>query len=213
MELPKAIVWRIIRAMDLAYLVLRLHPNSALVQDGWFRSFRENKPVDRSGRAIPWLTYPFINFIESRLTQDLRVFEYGCGNSTIWFSKRVSEMISLEHDSSWAQRISPQLPSNSKIIVRDLSDGYVEEISKHGLFDIVIIDGRMRLECGHQSLNSLSPNGVVIWDDSNLSDFNEGYSFFSRYGFRELSFYGMVPAIFISSQTSILYRNNNCLGI
>ena len=213
MELPKAIVWKIIRAMDMAYLVLRLHPNSALLQDGWFRSFRENKPVDRSGRPIPWLTYPFIKFIESRLTQDLRVFEYGCGNSTIWFSRRVAEIISVEHDSLWAQQISPQLPSNSKIIVRDLSNGYVEEINNHGLFDIVIIDGRKRLECCHKCLDSLAPNGVVIWDDSNLSDFIEGRSVLSRYDFRELSFCGMVPAIFISSQTSILYRNDNCLGI
>jgi hypothetical protein len=209
----KEIVWKLIRAMDMAYLVLRLHPNSALVQNGWFRSFKENKPVNYHGQPIPWLTYPFIKFIEGRLTQTLRVFEYGCGNSTIGFSQRVSETSSLEHDPAWAQRISPQLPSNSKVIVRDLSNGYVEEINNHGLFDIVIIDGRMRIECGRQCLNSLSPTGVVIWDDSNLSDFSEAQSFFSRYGFRELDFYGMVPAIFISSQTSILYRDNNCLGI
>ena len=144
----KEIVWRVIRAIDMAYQVPRLHLNSFLVNNGWFRSFKENRPVDYDGQPIPWWKYPCINFIESRLQQAFRVFEYGCGNSTIWLSKWVSVVISIEHDASWTQRIMPQLPANSKIIVRDLSNGCVEEINKHGLFDIVIIDGRRWLECG-----------------------------------------------------------------
>jgi hypothetical protein len=215
MLLPKELFWRVVRKMGLGSLILRIHPKSALVQNGWYRSFRENTAVDRNGNLIPWWTYSFIDFIEKRLTKDLRVFEYGCGNSTTWFSKRVSEMISVEHDSLWAEKFSPQLLSegNCKVIVRELSDGYVEEINNHGLFDIVIIDGRLRLKCFRQSLSSLSPRGIIIWDDSNMPDFAEGSDYALKHGFHEISFSGMVPAIFILSQTSILYRDYNCLGI
>jgi hypothetical protein len=210
----KELIWQAIRKMGLGLIILRMHPKSALVQNGWYRSFRDNEAVDRNGDSIPWWTYSSINFIETRLTKDLRVFEYGCGNSTAWFSARVSEMISVEHDYGWAERISSRLnSSNCKVIVRDLSDGYVEEITNHGLFDIVIIDGRLRLQCFHQSLRCLTPRGIIIWDDSNMPDFAQGFADASMHGFREISFLDMVPAIFIQSQTSILYRNNNCLRI
>lgn len=211
----KEILWWIIRKANLGFLILWLHPKSALVLNGWFRSYRKNMAIDRNGSLIPWWTYSFIDFIEKRLTSDLRVFEYGCGNSTVWFSTRVSEIISLEHDIVWGKKISSQLPIdvNCSVIVRDLSNGYVEEIDNHGLFDIVIIDGRLRGECFRQCLKSLSPGGVVIWDDSNMPDFIEGYAWAAKLGFREISFSGMVPVIFIPSQTSILYRDHNCLGL
>lgn len=215
MLLIKEVFWWLIRKLDLGYLVLRIHRRSALGEKGWYRSFRENRAVDGNGNIIPWWTYPFINFIEKRLNTNLRVFEYGCGNSTIWFSSKVAEMISVEHDIRWSEKVSRQLVSggNCRVVVRELSNGYAEEINNHGFFDIVIIDGRLRFECFCQCLNTLTPGGVIIWDDSNMPDFAEGYAYAEKHGFREISFSGMVPAIFISSQTSILYRDRNCLGI
>ena len=215
MFLSKEFFWHVVRKSGLGSLILQFHPKSALVLNGWYRSFRENSAVDFYGVSIPWWTYSFIDFIDKRLSRDLRVFEYGCGNSTIWFSKRVLEIISLEHDTLWADKISLQLrpDKNCKVIVRGLADDYVEEINKHGQFDIIIIDGRLRLDCFRQSLSVLSLKGIIIWDDSNMLDFAEAYAIASKLGFRELSFSGMVPAIFIPSQTSILYRDHNCLGI
>jgi hypothetical protein len=64
----KEMLWKAIHMSVLGYLVLRSHPNSALVQNGWFRSFKEDSPVDRDDQVFLWLTYPFIHFIENRLS-------------------------------------------------------------------------------------------------------------------------------------------------
>jgi hypothetical protein len=213
MESLKNLIWRAVRAAELAPLVLRVHPRSALLENGWFRSFRENRAVDRQGRIIPWWTYPAIDFLEPRLPRDGRVFEYGCGHSTIWLARRVAEIVSVEHDPEWARRISPLQPAHAKVVLRKLTAGYAEEIDHHGAFDLVVIDGRERLECMRRCLGRLSPRGVILWDDSNQPDFVQGRALAAEQGFRELGFSGMVPAIFVHSCTSILYRPGNCLGI
>ncbi len=200
--------------MGLGLLALRFHPRSSLLQAGWFRSFRENRAVDRRGEAVPWWTYASVHFIEPRLTPELRVFEYGCGSSTLWLSRRVKEVISVEHERVWAERISAQLaPDRGQVILRGLNDGYVEEIAHHGSFDIVIIDGRQRVKCLVQCLVSLAPTGVIIWDNSEREDFTEGLQRASQDGFHEISFTGLLPAKIQYSRTSILYREANCFGI
>lgn len=214
MSLKNEAFRKIARRMGTGPLALRFHPGSSLLQSGWFRSFRECRAIDRRGEAIPWWTYSAVHFIEPRLTPGLRVFEYGCGSSTVWLSRRVKEVISVEHDQRWAERVSSQLKSgSSQVILRELSGGYVEEIARHGYFDVVIIDGRQRVKCLHQCLEFLTPAGIIIWDNSEREDFAEGMLQAKRNGFRELPFWGLLPAKIQFSQTSILYREENCFGI
>ncbi len=201
------------RRLGLGLFALRFHSRSFLLREGWFRSFRENRAVNRRGEPVPWWTYASVHFIEPKLTRDLRVFEYGCGSSTLWLSRRVKEVISVEHEKAWADRISAQLASGSQVILRELNGGYVEEITQHGTFDIVIIDGRQRVKCLYQCLNSLAPTGVIIWDNSERDDFAEGLLRAKQDGFREISLEGLLPAKIQASRTSILYRDNNCFGI
>ena len=35
---------------------------------------------------------------------NLRVFEYGCGNSSLWWAQRVEKVVSVEHDEAWYRR-------------------------------------------------------------------------------------------------------------
>lgn len=89
----------------------------------------------------------------------------------------------------------------------------MREINRHGVFDIVVINGIERVQCVRPALRGLKPDGVVIWDNSDREEFIEGYRVFAEHGFRELNFKGMGPINTYSWQTSILYRANNCLGI
>ena len=52
-------------------------------------------------QAIPWLTIWTIDFLEDYLKSDMRVFEYGGGGSTIFFAKRVEQLVTIEHDREW----------------------------------------------------------------------------------------------------------------
>lgn len=185
--------------------------NSPLRRRGWFRSY-ESAPVDENGNPLPWLPYPLIDFAERRLEPSMRVFEYGGGNSTRWFASQVDEVVSVENDESWYRTIKSQLPENSKMLLRDL-DEYPQAITDHGEFDVVLIDGRRKVECAKMVLDHLADDGIIFWDDTYRERYADGVKYVENQGFRKIVFEGMGPVTALQQETSVLYRDDNCLGI
>ena len=59
---------------------------------------------------VPWWTYSAIDAVDSWLTarpRPIRVFEYGSGASTLWLSRRVDEIHSVEHHAGFAATMAP----------------------------------------------------------------------------------------------------------
>ena len=52
-------------------------------------------------KRIPWLNFESISFLEGYLKKEMKVFEFGSGGSTLFFSDRVNELVSIEHDQNW----------------------------------------------------------------------------------------------------------------
>ncbi|MEO8086130.1 MAG: hypothetical protein ABI763_04895 [Bacteroidota bacterium] len=50
---------------------------------------------------LPWMTFSAIRFMEKNLDRSMKVFEYGCGGSSVFLCERVGKVISVEHDKSW----------------------------------------------------------------------------------------------------------------
>ena len=188
-----------------------------LLQTGWLRSLAVNRAVDADGEPVPWITYPAIDFLADRITSSMTVFEYGSGNSTLWWSARVAALVSCEHDKEWYSRLSPQIPKNTSYILRRAKGGstdYFMEITKYTeMFDIVVIDGRQRVSCVLNSLVALRRDGVIIWDNSDREEYREGYDFLAAANFKRLDFWGMGPLATRRWCTSVFYRRENCLGI
>lgn len=188
-----------------------------LTDTGWALSVKSEMPVDKDGKELPWLSYSFIDFLAPRLNKNLNLLEYGSGNSTIWFSEKINKVVSLEHHNDWFKLVSDKLKAytNVNIIFKDLESGdYENEILNYkDEFDMVLIDGRKRVNCAKNSLNALKPGGVVIWDDSQREDYNEGYQFLLDSGFKRLDFSGLRPMNSVTSKTSVFYRPENCLGL
>src|SRR6266852_7325691 len=67
----------------------------------WNRSLNTT-PVQEK---LPWLSYAAIDFLNSSLSQNMRVFEWGVGGSTLFFAERGRESVSVEHDPEWAKEI------------------------------------------------------------------------------------------------------------
>lgn len=214
-EIIKKPLIGLMKAMDLYSLCL-LRVEGVLKEDGWFRSFREGRSVDLNGNPIPWLTYPAIEFIERRIRPDMCVFEYGCGASTLWWAQRVKEVIACEHDCAWYQEVVRSIPSNVSLHNIPLVYGgeYCRKVSSFiDKFDIVVIDGRDRVNCAKNTLNSLTPSGVVIWDNSDREEYREGQNFLALHGFKKIEFIGIGPIVTIKTETSIFYRPNNIFNI
>lgn len=187
-----------------------------LAEIGWFKALKSQSPVGSDGQAIPWVTYSFIDFISERIKKDHTIFEFGSGNSTIYYAKRAKKVVSVEHDKEWFDKISASAPSNSEMVFSELQTG--GEYSKmpsamEQQFDIIIVDGRDRVNCCYNSISALSENGVVVLDDSERLKYNDARIFFKKEGFKELSFSGISPGLFYRKSTSVFYRSQNCLDI
>src|SRR5258705_13025296 len=121
-HLMKRILPAILGRLNLLSLYA-LRTDSALSDDGWFKSFKGKTSVDLQGNPIPWLTYPAFEFLKKRVSEDMSVFEYGCGSGTIWWSTHVKDVVACEHDLEWYKRVSSESPVNVTIHHVDLVYG------------------------------------------------------------------------------------------
>ena len=146
-----------------------LRSDSFLVKKGWFRSYRNNAPMDREGNPLPWISYSMIHFLEGRLTKDMSVFEYGAGQSTLWFSPRVNSVISIEHSEDWYELINNKSPDTCELYCHSIEDktyqNKILEFKKY--FDVVFIDGRERVKALNNSMYAVKDDGVIILKNSN----------------------------------------------
>jgi hypothetical protein len=211
----KDIIWYILTKLGIGG-PLQLMMIGELKENGWYRSFKEKNSVDKNGNPIPWNTYPFIRFIEPRLKKDFNVFEYGCGNSTLWYARRVKSIKSVEHDKMWFDLITKKLPENCSIIFHELEEdgAYAKEIMNDDIFyNIVIIDGRDRNNCALYAVEKLTGDGVIVFDNTQLVEYTQSINTLLENGFKMLNFTGSQPIVAHENTTSIFYRENNCLGI
>jgi precorrin-6B methylase 2 len=182
---------------------------------GWFRSLVLRSSIGARGEPLPWLTYPSLRFIESKLGPEMEVFEFGSGASTLWWAPRVRRVVSCEDDREWLERTRALAPANVHLI-HATSEGqaYSSAILPYTQqFDVVVIDGSDRVECARSCIGALKPGGVIVWDNTDREQYLPGFEFLREQGFRRVDFVGMTPINLFESSTSIFYRDRNCLGL
>lgn len=187
-----------------------------LLDMGWFNSFKNKKPLNKYGNPIPWFTYPAVEFLSERLNGNMIVFEFGSGNSTLFFADRVREIYSVEHNKEWFEKVSKSLPSNSylHLIESETQLSYLEPMqSKHIKYDLIIVDGIYRNDCLLESIKYLKQGGVIILDDSERGEYFEGITQIVEKGFKKLDFWGISPGYLYRKSTTIFYNPVNCLNI
>jgi predicted O-methyltransferase YrrM len=183
---------------------------------GWFNAFDKKQSVDGNGKAIPWVTYSFIDFIKDRINKTQNIFEYGSGNSTIFYAERAGTVTSVEHDKGWFDAIKNSSPANAEMIFCELeTDGdYAKKAASLGRkFDIIIVDGRDRVNCCKYGVDALSASGVIVLDDSERKVYDDARVFLKERGFKELFLSGISPGSLIEKATSVFYKADNCLDI
>jgi precorrin-6B methylase 2 len=197
-------------------LVLNNFFEGYLYETGWSRSVIEGKPVDKDGNPLPWISIPTIELLKEKDLSQLFVFEYGAGNSTIWFSKRVKKVVSIEHDKEWFAFVQKMIDAkNSKVYFKELSYGgdYARSILDYNEVDIALVDGRDRVNCAKNSVTQLSSKGVIILDDAQRENYQEAIEYIQSKGFKSLNLVGMNVGRPMRKVTTIFYRDNNCLGL
>lgn len=138
----------------------------------------------------PWLTPGAIRLIKKHVNRHTNVFEFGSGQSTVWFAKRVKNVFSVENSHEWFKIITNKLPegdSNVQLYFEDTTDGrydnYVNRILdfEDDFFDLVLVDGRQRVACIKNSIKKIKIGGILVLDDSQRPRYREAYVRLSEY--------------------------------
>ena len=185
-----------------------------LSSQGWFNSIQTGMSVDNEGAPIPYYTYSSIHFLATKINCDMKVFEYGSGNSTLWWSQRVTTLVSCEHDPAWFQKCQEKMPDTVDYRLHEEAKDYTNTILEFkDTFDVIVIDGRHRVNCAENAVLALKNEGVVVWDNSDRTEYQAGYDYLKEKDFKRFDFWGLGPLNSYQWCTSLFYRTKNCMGI
>jgi len=209
-------VKKVLKKIKLGYSLI-YNNESYLNKTGYVHSKINDTLQNVDGEYIPWMNYPIIDFLNRRLRPDMKIFEYGSGASTMYFSKRTQKIVSVEYDQKWFDKVKETLSeTNSRLHFFPLDENYANaiiDISGEEKYDIIIVDGRKRVKCAKNALDFLSSRGVLILDDSSRPKYQEVHSFYIERGFRSISFSGLKPTGHGIDETTIFYRTINCIDL
>ena len=192
---------------------IELATSGYLAQLGWVETRATRRSTDIAGNAQPWFTYPAIRFLEARVQPHWRVLEFGSGASTLWWSRRVREVIAIEHDAGWAQQVARDSSAQVLAVPDTDAPSYYGPARDRGQFEVIVVDGIFRPECLLACREWLAPEGVIIVDDAQREEYQAAIEEVVAGGFRRLPFHGPQPVSKHPGCTEVLYRGNNILGI
>ena len=134
---------------------------------GHWRSVVSTRPVDGRGEPIPWFTYPAIEFLVQFDFSRLRVFEFGAGQSTLFWEKRAESVTSVESNPKWHDRVRAGTGATVTLHLREDPAGYVACLREQAdEFDVIVVDGIERLACSQVAVAKLRAGGMIILDNS-----------------------------------------------
>jgi hypothetical protein len=182
----------------------------------WIKSLDAGISQDENGNFVPWMTYPAIEFLKKNINENSHIFEYGCGASTLFFSKITDHLISLETNPKWLKIISEKLPKNAKnqIFLNEngLTDKNYENFAKNYAkkhnqkFDFLIIDSLKRFNCSKEAIFAIKNSGTIILDDSERKNYQKIFDFFAENGFKKQVFIGIAPGQTRLKNTTIFFK-------
>ena len=181
--------------------------NGILFQYGWLRSLRQGKAFDKSGNPIPWFTYPAIDFIKQFDFTDKKVFEWGAGQSTLFWCTRAQRVVSIESNPEWHAYLEPMLPANCELILcAPENETYVQQIERYpDGFDVIVVDGTWpgRLPGSRLAPSYLKRGGMIILDNSDQC--LESGKALRESGLTQIDFTGFVPGNGYAQTTSVFF--------
>ena len=171
---------------------------------GLLPSLVRQEPVTRDGTPIPWYTYPAIEYLSQFDYSGKIVFEYGAGNSTLFWASRATRVVSVEHEPEWHRYLSARLPHNCQLFFEDDPESYVGAIDRlDEYYDVIVIDGQSRELCATHASRRLKSGGFVILDNSDW--FPASSQLLRAAGLLEVDFFGFAPSNDATSSTSIYF--------
>jgi hypothetical protein len=159
---------------------------------GHGRTLETRLPVAADGSPLPWYTYPAIEYFNQLDASGLHIFEYGSGNSSLYWARKGAKVWCVEHDPEWYEKMRSRALQICDISLCGSRETYAAAIAETGLtFDIVIIDGVWRNQAADAALAHLREHGLVILDNSDW--YTDVAEYLRSHGLFQLDFNGFGP--------------------
>lgn len=119
------------------------------------------RTLDEKGIQMPWYTRSCLEWLVTLPLGTMLVFEYGCGESSKWFTENCDLSFGVDSNSEWLPKLSGYDLSTTKEEYLSAIEQYV---TPEG-FDLIIIDGDYRDDCTEHALKHLKKGGYLICDN------------------------------------------------
>lgn len=138
---------------------------------------------DALRKGEPWIVPDALVVLKGIIKPTWRVFEWGSGGSTVFWSRNCADVISVEHLDNWLQRTAEMLvsfecidnweirhvPADMTVEVEHYRNYANEILRVEGNFDLIYVDGEAtsRQWCLDLALDRVNPGGYLLLDNSN----------------------------------------------
>jgi 16S rRNA G966 N2-methylase RsmD len=160
--------------------------------------------VNENNEPIPWFTYPSIQYLDQLDLSEKTIFEWGSGNSSLYFSRLCKNIISVENNFEWFNHVNNNKKNNQEVFYTKNKDEYISHIHKFQKFDIIVIDGDYRHDCSLESIKCLKDNGLIIFDNSNW--YVESCDFLRNNNLIQVDMHGMGPINDYGWTTTLFFK-------
>jgi hypothetical protein len=172
---------------------------------GWLRSRLASECLDAQAKPIPWYTYPAIEYLSKIDWTGLSIFEFGSGNSSLWWAERAKTVTSVEFNLQWFERVRARLPQNAKVLYKPDPQDYIHSLQAG--YDVIVIDGLThnygRLRCAEQAIAAVPPHGLIILDNADCLP--RSTNLLRSQGLLEIDFAGIYPLNTEAGVTSLFF--------
>jgi hypothetical protein len=177
-----------------------------LYRQGQLATMRSQRPVNADGAPIPWITYPALEFLRQFSFVGRRCFEFGAGNSTLFWSQRATEVYAVETDAAWYAELQLALPTNVHLALYSDEQAFASSIiGIPGLFDVIVIDSiRYRIPAAVNALGKLATGGIIVFDNSDW--YPNACALLKDAGLIQIDFHGFGPVNGYAWTTSIFFK-------
>jgi hypothetical protein len=173
------------------------------------RTIDEKVCVDKDGNPIPWYTYPAIEYLSQFDYSQKEIFEYGCGNSSMFWAERAKQVTSIEDNPKWFEKWQQEF-SHAHLDIRWRDEGEIYEnaiFEDNKKYDVIVVDGKRRAECAEAAIKGLAQGGMIILDDSDRINTSQEYvkavNFLKDANLIQVDFYGFCPMNNYTKTTSL----------
>jgi tetratricopeptide (TPR) repeat protein len=158
------------------------------VDYGGLRAATAGVPMGGDGQPVPLYTFPAIEFLDQLVMDDKTVLEFGSGQSTLFYSRRVKHVVALENNMQWVTKVRKNMldqdARNVEVVdaslgkdsatwrgayewVGNMADALTGSRWADAKFDIIAVDGLgNRLLMAEAALERLAPSGLIVLDNT-----------------------------------------------